>query len=255
MEVIEADNERARMGGNNPPLEETLADTHKTIVAEFDMLILRANATSREVKDDDALGKIGEIVTDALALSKRLDVKRVDEKEPFLTGGRKVDAFFKQYTERLDRVASVFTDIASVYQREKAAAAARKANEEAQRLRDEEERLRKEAEAAKRPATAARKEDAADEAGAKADDAEARAAVAANDFTKVKTDTGVTAGAKKDWTFEITDYEVIPLDRLRPYFKRSEIESALKAHVRIHKGASPMPGVHFKEEVKATFRK
>jgi hypothetical protein len=255
MEATEDINERAVIGGNNPPLEEVLGDTHKDIVSEFDKMIIRANGTPREIKDDDDLGKVGELVTDVMGLSKRLDAKRVEEKEPYLTGGRKVDGFFKQYTERLDRITSVFTDLASAFQRKKAADAARAAAEEAAALRAEEERLRQQAEAAKRPATAAKKEDAADEIAAKADEAEARASVAANDFSKVKTETGVTAGAKKDWTFDITDYENIPLDRLRPYFKRAEVETALKAYVKIHKGASQLPGVHFKEEVKATFRR
>jgi len=42
---------------------------------------------------------------------------------------------------------------------------------------------------------------------------------------------------------------------LRPYLKREQIEAALKSYVRIHKGAAALPGVHFEEDVKATFKR
>ncbi len=58
--------------------------------------------------------------------------------------------------------------------------------------------------------------------------------------------------AKAPWDFEITDYEKIPLDNLRPYFKRDDIEKALRFAVK--QGARQIPGVRVFQNTKATFR-
>lgn len=255
----EEQNPRAVIGGNNPPIEEVLKEAAAKLIAEIDPLAARANTlgplVKEGIKDDATLGKVGEIITDARALSRRVEQKRKEEKEPWLEGGRKVDAFFNAHMARLDRIADAFQTIADTHQREKAAAERRKAEADAARLRDEEEKLRAAAESAKRPETSDRKHDLADEKAAQADAAEARAAQSNHQLAKVKTETGVTAGAKTEWSFKITDYEAIPLDKLRPYFKRDEIEKAIRAYVKIHKGAAELKGVIFEEEVKASFRR
>ncbi len=255
-------NPRAQMGGNNPPLLETLADTNKALIGEIDPIALRANKLSTDIKaadgvikDEDQLGIVAELVTDTIALSKRIEARRVVEKEPYLTAGREVDGFFATFKERLGRIEQVFADLSTAYQRKKAADERARAEAEAARLRAEEERLRIAADAAKRPATTEKKHEQADEIAAQADAAEARAASTNHELAKVKTATGVTTGAKTVWKFSITDYEAIPLDKLRPYLKREQIETALTAFVKIHKAAAALPGVHFEEDVKATFRR
>lgn len=262
MSEVDEANPRAQMGGNNPPLSEVLADTNKAMIAEIEPIAVRANALSAQVKeaggvikDEVQLGVVAELVTDAKALFKRFENRRIEDKEPHLAACREVDSFFGAFKERLGRIEGVFVDLSTAYQRKKAADARAAAEAEAARLRQEEERLREAADNAKRQSTTDRKHEQADEVAAQADAAEARAASTNHELAKVKTATGVTAGAKTEWTFRITDYEAIPLDKLRPYLKREQIEAALKSYVRIHKGAAALPGVHFEEDVKATFKR
>lgn len=252
---MKTNDKRLDIGGNNPPISEVLADTQKALIDRIEPLADRANNLPRKIENDETLGKVGELVVDARKLVSDLDKARTEEKKPFLEGGRAVDAFFKTASERVERICSAFEKIAGDYQRDKAAEARRKADEEARKLREDEERKRLQAESAKRQTTVDRKNDEADELAAQAEEAEARAASTNHELTKVKSESGVTAGAKTDWTFDITDYEKIPLDRLRPYFQRSEVEKAIRSFVRINKGASELAGVSFREDVKATFRR
>lgn len=263
----EADNPRATMGGNKPPISEVLADTYKDLIAKIDPIAERANALAAELKGDaekiepatirteKQLATISELVLDAVDLSKKLEATRTVEKKPHLDACREVDGYFGALTTRLNRIADTFTELASGHQRAVSAEARRKADAEAAALRAKEEKLRAAADAAKRPDTAAKKQDQADELAAQAEAAEAKAASSNHELTKVKTDAGVSVGAKTEWTFKITDYEAIPLDKLRPYFKREEIEKAIRAFVKIHKGAAVLAGVHFEEDIKATIRR
>ena len=246
---------RLGIGGNKPPLSEVLADTNAGLIREVEEMADKANAAPRQVKTEDDLVKVGDVVTSARALAKRLDKAREAEKEPFLTGGREVDAFFRAHANRLDRIASVLTEAANEYQRAKLAAERQKAAEEARKLREAEEKKRQEAEEAKREATAERKHDEADEIAAKAAQAESAARASARDLETIRTDSGLAAGAKAEWTFEIEDYEAVDLNKLRPYFKREEIEKAIRSMLKVHKGAMKLPGVRVFEDVKANFRK
>lgn len=252
---METNDKRLEIGGNNPPISEVLADTQKALIARIEPLADRANALPRKIDSDETLGKVGDLVVDARKLISDLDSARKVEKQPYLDGGRDVDSFFKTASERVERISAAFEKVAGDYQREKAAEARRKAEDEARKLREDEERKRQEAENAKRQSTADRKHDQADEIGALAEEAEAKAASTNHELAKVKTETGVTAGAKTEWTFDIVDYEKIPLDRLRPYFLRAEVEKAIRSFVKINKGSSVLEGVAFREDIKATFRR
>lgn len=263
----EADNPRATMGGNKPPISEVLADTYKDLLAKIDPIAERANKLAAELKGEAEkiepatirteaqIATISELVLDASDLSKKLEATRTVEKKPHLDACREVDGYFGALTTRLNRIADTFTDIASGHQRAVAAEARRKAEAEAAELRAKEEKLRAAAEAAKKPATADKKQEQADEIAAQAEAAEAKAATTNHELAKVKTDAGVSVGAKTEWTFKITDYEAIPLDKLRPYLKREVIEQAIRAYVKIHKGSASLAGVHFEEDIKATIRR
>lgn len=263
----EAENPRERIGGNNPPISEVLADTYKDLLAKIDPIAERANKLAAELKGDAEkiepatirteaqIAAISELVIDASDLSKSFEAKREIEKDPHWKAFKAVNAFFGEFTARLDRIADTFTAIASGHQRAVAAEARRKAEAEAAELRAKEEKLRAAAEAAKKPATADKKHEQADEIAAQAEAAEAKAATTNHELTKVKTDAGVSVGAKTEWTFKITDYEAIPLDKLRPYLKREVIEQAIRAYVKIHKGSASLAGVHFEEDIKATIRR
>lgn len=253
--MLAATNEQSMIGHNRPPISEVLTEQHRNLIAEIEPLAERANAMPRKVEKDEDLGPIGDLVVDASKLAKRLEGVRKAEKEPFLQGGKDVDAFFKPLVERAERIADAFEAIATQYQRDKAAAARRAAEEEARKLREAEEKKRQEAEQAKRQATADRKLDQAEELADKAEEAEAKAAASNAELTKVRTDSGVTAGTRTVWNFQITNYEAIPLDKLRPYFKREHVESAIRSLVGIQKGSTNLDGVRVFEDIKSTFRR
>ena len=252
--MVAETNERAVIGGNNPPIKEVLADQYKELVDLIEPIAERANAHPRKIKSDDDLGPLGEIVLDAKALSKRIEAARKVEKEPFIKGGREVDQFFHPLTDRLDRIVDVFEALASSYQRDKAEAERRRASEEAARLRAEEERKLKEAQEVKRESTAERKKDEAASLGHQATSAEQRTTATAAELTKVRTGNGVTASATTKWAFRIVDLAAVDLNSLKDFFRVEDIEKAIRSKVAIHKGNTKIPGVEVFEDVKATFR-
>ncbi|CAN7330019.1 hypothetical protein LJR231_001811 [Phyllobacterium sp. LjRoot231] len=247
-------NERAVLGGNNPPIPEVMAEKHHALLALVDPLAVRADDLPRQIKCEKDLEKIGVVVTDCKSLAKKIEGIRKFEKQPHLDAGKEVDNFFNPVVDRLDRITDTFEAIATKYQREKVAEERRKAEDEAAKLRADAEKKRQEAEAAKRGSTAARKNDEADHLLDQADEAEAAAFQSAASIAKLRTESGVTAGAKTNWDFSIVDYDKIDLNKLRPFFRREDVEKAIRSMVRIQKGSALIEGVKVFENVKATFR-
>ncbi len=176
-------------------------------------------------------------------------------KAPYLQATRDVDTYFATLGDRLARISDTFNKIASDYQRAVAAEARAKAEAEARRLRDEEARrieLALQAEADNRQAHADRHTAKAAEAIEKAEAAETIANASATDLTRTRTASGVLATAQTVWSFEIIDFEKIPLDKLRSYIKRDAIEAAIRLAVKM--GNRDLPGVRIFEDVKAHFR-
>lgn len=252
--MVAETNERAVIGGNNPPIKEILAEQHKELIDKIAPIADRANALPRKISDDEDLGPIGEVVLDAKKLSKKLEDTRTTEKAPHLAAGREVDQFFNPLIGRLDKIVEVFEDLASRYQRDKAEAERRRATEEAARLRAGEDKKLREAQEVKRESTAERKKDEAASLGQQASSAEQRTTASAAELTKVRTGSGITASAKTSWTFRIVDLALIDLNSLRDFFRLEDIEKAIRSKVSIHKGNTKIEGVDVFEDVKATFR-
>lgn len=252
--MVAETNERAVIGGNNPPIKEILADQYKELVDEIEPLADRANALPREIEDDEGLGPVGEVVLDAKKLSRKLEDTRTTEKAPHLAAGREVDHFFHPLIDRLDKIVSVFEAEATRYQRTKVEAERRRAADEAAKFRADEERKLREAEVAKRDSTAERKKDEAADLSNQAAEADRRADASPAELTKVRAENGVTASAKAKWTFRIVDLASIDLNSLRDFFRVEDIEKAIRSKVAIHKGNSKIEGVEVFEDVKATFR-
>ena len=74
----------------------------------------------------------------------------------------------------------------------------------------------------------------------------------AADLSRQRTASGALATAKTEWVFEITDYDAIPLDKLRSYIKRDAIEAAIRMAIKM--GNRELPGVRIFEDVKALIR-
>lgn len=242
-------------GHNKPPLAEVLKDSTQALTADIEALAQRANTTPRKVVTQADLEKIGRLVLDARALNGRIETTRQTEKAPFLEGGRTVDGFFAILSERVERIASTFQAVADDFQRARIAEARRKAEEDAQKARDEQKRqadLAAKAAAANRPKTAEKHEARADAAAERATAVEFVSIAKPADIARTRTASGLLATAKGTWVFEITDYDGIALDKLRPYLKREHIEAAIRLAVR--QGVREIGGVHIFQDTKADFR-
>jgi hypothetical protein len=248
----------AEIGHNRPPPQsifERLADDHKVLQEAVADLAARADATRRTINSKDDLDAVGIIVRDTRLLESRADKARVTEKEPFLSAGREVDAFFKVMTDRLGRISQFFRKIADDYQRAVVIEARRKAEEEARKARAEEDARLAAATAALeagRDKHAGQHTAKAEEAGQKATQAEATANAGAAELTRQRLDSGVLATSKEEWTFEITDLEEINFNDLKPYFKHEHIEQAIRAAVKL--GRRSFAGVRIFKIIKANFR-
>ena len=247
----------AGIGHNRPPLAETLAVDHAALAADIEALAKEANAGPKEIKTEADLESASKIILKVRPLAAKVEKTRVEEKEPHLSAGREVDAFFRVHADRLSRIADFFQKEADKYTRAKADEERRKAAAAAQKLRDEQ--TAREAAAAKaqesnRLKTAENHEAKAGEAAYAAEAAEARAAAPAAELTRTRFAGGGLATAKTEWNFAIENLQAIPLETIRPFLKPEVIEQAVRAFVKINKNAIPIPGVRIFEDVKASIR-
>lgn len=258
---------------NNPPtLTEQLAEKYEELRKEVNDIAARANETPRTIEDSKQVEVIGTLIVDAKKLAKRVDAFRTDEKAPHLQAGRDVDAFFNNFHDRLTRIADTFQDIADDHARKVAAEERRKRAEEQRRIEEEQRRLEEEQERQReiaereaernRPKAAAKHEakaeslaDQSEELAERVEEAAAAVAAPAAELVERQTfSSGVKSRAKSEFAFEITDYQSIPLDKLRPYLKRAEVEKAIKSFIKVNEDKEPLPGVRIYEDVKAQFR-
>jgi hypothetical protein len=246
-------NERAVVGDNKPPLEEQLAVTHAALVGRVEPIALRANKLPKKITTEADLELITPVVVDAKALSKELEAARALEKDPHFKAGKTVDAFFKVSKDRLDRIATVFEQVAAQFQRDKMEAERIAGIEEQRRADAEAERLRKKAEAAVKPETKQKHLDAADRAEGASDRAAAGIAQSDKAIGTVATSAGKVSG-KKFWNFAIEDFDKVDLNAIRDFVDRAAIEKAIKAKIGIQKGNTKIDGVRVFEDVKASIR-
>lgn len=243
------------MGHNAPPpLKDILAENYADLVRTAELVADRA-ATLPDVRDDSDLGVIGDAVKTARELVKTITQARKLEKDPHLNAGRDIDSFFNRLVDIIERAMSPAEIRADVYQRRKAAEARRAAEEAARVAREEAERQRQiaaRAEEANRVKTAAKHLGKVEEAVAVAEQAEAVAVSKPADLTRVRSDGGGVVSATSKWAHEIVDISAIPLDALRPYIPRTEIDKAIRAYIRT--GHRELAGVRIFEDVKAVFR-
>lgn len=236
--------------------EDQLAKDFEHLEQAVIAIETRAADAPPVLEDDEDLAIINKLVADCRDEVGKFDRAREAEKRPYLEAGRVVDAFFKSLTSRVERAKGSLEGIATAYLNKKAAEERRKRDEEARRLREEADRKAEEA----RKAAAAAAPSAtpsiipamneATQAQARAENAEAAAGAKPADLARTRTEGG-TATLVDDWQFEITNYDEIDLNKLRPYFSRPDVEKAIRRHVGIHKDTQPVAGVRVFNKPKA----
>lgn len=246
-------------GANRAPLPDVLSvDFADLIKAVEDAEAMAAEADKNPHTDADQAA-LGAKIVDLTTLFRRIDTVRDAEKKPILDAGRGIDGWFGSLKNRIEDAKKPLTQAADGYVRRKAAEARAKAEAEAAEARRRAEEERQKAEAAKTAAAAGRAEGRAEVLEQKAEAAQAAAAASVADLNRARVD-GVGIGARETWGFDPIPAEdwhkvVAPLGALGPFFKREDVEAALRSMVRIQKGAAHWPCVRFRPEVKAQFRK
>lgn len=183
-------NPRAVIGGNQPPLAESLIDATAHLKKRADDLV--ASAGRAAVTDDDTAGKATLLAKMLKEHAAFIETAREERKKPFLEAGRTVDLHFAGLRSPLvgtdpKKIGGAAGDVVAMidaYRRKKEAEAA----EERRRLEEEARVEREKAEAALAAQRAAeeRERQAALEAERRVREAEAKAAESKNKAVREK---------------------------------------------------------------------
>lgn len=121
------------------PLRERLAESYAGLIKRANELTAAAGRVPQAL-DEESLRTATDFVAKQLKPHKvTLDRARVAEKEPFLSGGRTVDAFFRDLLDPLTVAITSVERAINAYLRQKAAEERRRREEEAARQRAEAE--------------------------------------------------------------------------------------------------------------------
>ena len=237
----------AGKGHNKPPVEdEARAAFRDALLSERPDIEQRiedfeGSAERCKVTDDDTLGRAGDLIKGIRAAGNVVNAAHKAAKQPYLDGGRAVDAEKNALADRLDRMKRKVEDESRVYFAKREAK--RRAEEERQRVLQ-----RRQADEA--AAAEALRREAAD-----AGDAEAmeqvpvvsEAVSAPIEREPVRSDAGTTVSGRKVWKSEVTDY-VAAFPTVATNEKvREAIEKAVAAQVRA--GSREIPGTRIWSEL------
>lgn len=265
--------ETAVVGHNAPPVDHDaltarLSESHADRIARCRELSDALARVPDEFADTKTAEKAADFIKQLQAEVKTLNALRVEEKEPYLEGGRRVDGFFKNLSGGLERVKSEVSRRLTAYQR--------KIEEEERQRRAEEARVAEEAarkarEAAEREAAAlAEKEtaeaaeqdqaldnaieadetarQAAEDAAAAQKAAEARAAA----MTQQRSSVGSVASLRTTWEFRDLDRASLDLETLRPHLPEKALEQAVRSFIKA--GGRTLAGVEIYEHKESVVR-
>lgn len=221
---------------NNPPSDSeilgeqlTLKHVHAIRSAQADIAI------SEQIPDHFTAENEATYTTDLIKkmqnLTKEIERRRKEEKEPFLRQGQYVDSFFSELTDGLAAAIAKAKKPLDDWLRRKA---------DAERVEREQiaKDIREQQEAALKTAVAAQSEDrpeAVDRAVEFTQQVKVADAIAAAPVTTMAKTIGKSGSAAKlnmKWVGEIRDVDVLDLNKLRPYIARAELDKALDRYVK-----------------------
>lgn len=264
-------------GHNKPPLEELIPQEFREelLASRPDFLTKVADlveAADRAKADDEAtLGRCGDLVNAYRKAAQHIDAAHKTVKQPYLEGGRLVDAERKAALEPIERARAKVEAIGNAYiakreaelraERERVAAEQRAAAEAAAQA----ERARIAAEQAAARAVADAEDDeereaakaAAAEAARQAEQAQAAAALAPAappERTLIHSDAGASIGTKQDWMSAVDDHTKAFKMVKNDAKVREAIEAAVQRLVKQTKGQIEIPGARIWPVAKANFR-
>lgn len=225
-----ASNPRAGIGHNEPPLEERIAmEFREALLTDKPDFLQRvedsiAAVDRAHVEDDETLKRAGDLDKILRACEQRVTDTHKVVKQPYLDGGRAVDAEKNRFAGRITDARKTLGSMMSAFmaKREAAERAERQRIADEQRAAEERarqaEREREEAERAAREAAANATSEDEREAAAKraaearevAEAAMAEAALApaapVGRAEPVRSDAGATISGRTVWNSEVEDY-------------------------------------------------
>lgn len=240
----------------SPQIIEYLDYAGTALKERRDLLVTALTADAKahpKIDDDDVLAEIGENMKMRSAFARTADNRRKDEKEPFLTGSRVVDAWFKTLLTPLDTAAAAVQKIADEYAQRKVREAREKAERERKIAAEEE---RKALEAASEKLRAGQDAQAAlDHAATAAEAAEAAektAAARAPDLTRTRGVYGAVSSAREKWRWELRDISKVPREYLM--VNPDAVKAAAAARDERGKPTTVIPGIDWVVDTKMGFR-
>jgi flagellar biosynthesis/type III secretory pathway protein FliH len=271
----EAKAARGGMGHNKPPLEELIpAEFRAALLADRPEFMEKlegavASADRVVVTDDEALGKLGDLVNIYRALIKHVTETHKVVKAPHLEAGRLVDAERNALVDRVEDAKRRAEAIGNDYvakrearlraererqQAEERAAAERAATAERERLEAERaaERAAKESTSAAERAEAEERAEALRKASEEAMSEAALAAAQQRKVEPVRSDAGAAVSGRQEWTSQVEDYSKAFRAVKDDPKVRAEIDKAVQRLVKA--GKREMPGVRIWPVAKASFR-
>lgn len=216
-----------------------LLEKHPDVVRRSGELAGMIGRAPKAVDNEDDANKISEAVRQCTAFEKMAKALRVEEKEPYLEGGRAVDGFFAKLIDAVSKTKESLLRVRTAYDMQVEAEARRKRDEEARRARQEADRI-----AAEARTNADR--DRAVQAEQRAQEAKEAAVVKPAELTRTRTDTGVVSSLRSEWKHEVEDPKKVPKKFMVP--SDALIKGAIKA-ATLPDGSCPLeiPGVRIFE--------
>jgi hypothetical protein len=247
----------AVMGDNQPPIHEQLGMSLTTRYAEdlakVTPIAKRATEAPEIIRSDEELEVWKSIYLDGRDLTKTINDARLEEQRPILAS---LTAVFQPTLQRLERITDAAREKSDAWNKAKIKKQREEEAAERNRIAAEEAKKREEL----RTLAEFGEVDLLDVATGIAKDQQfvrevAPPPAAVAEITRVKSVDGSSASAAKSWTFEVDDYAKVDLVALRPFFKPDHIDAAIKAVIKIQKGATKIEGVRIVEDIGTKFRR
>jgi hypothetical protein len=235
-------------------LRDFLLEDFAPLISRKEELLAAVSRAPLLIGDPETGERMAELQKQLRACFKAADAKRVDYKEPFLTGGRTVDAVARRdVMDPLDKGSVEIGKRLTVWQRKVAEeerlrreAEAKRIAEEAAAREAEAQRLAAEAREREADATTEEELEAAIETEQKAAQLAEQADQVRNDLvaadryaaakpaelSRTRTDLGAVASLRTFWDFADLDRATLDLELLRAHIPLDCLEKAVRSYVR-----------------------
>ncbi len=248
------DRSRLSIGGNNPPalLIPTVLEINSHLTAETKRLKERVAEVSKmvpafladhqSIETEETQGVAADIVAQIRGCAKSVEDRRKKQKEPWLDGGKVVDAYFKKIADTLVSTAPI-ERLQTAYAKEVERKVREAAIERARLAKEEADLLEAQAAAALAKGNVAEAShvlDQAEVAATDAFDAERLASARPAEHSRTQSDFGVTSSLREVLVITLKDKAAVPLEYMD--FSEVRVRAAVMA-AKKNKQPIEIPGV------------